>query len=228
MSSASSPLAFPFIIFLYFLTLSAATRFPFKRSDHDQHAKKLSICEADSICGVVQVNSRGLTAFPICSCPDPSDECPLVWDEEDGKSVNQGMMQYKHCQVAPTHLKPCTQDQTAYTMQIISPISKSDSTMKVSHRIHCICPHDYQHVQKGADTEQIPFIGEVNSYSLTCAAYPICEEDESCKILSETKTEFLENKLCRCANGFYCPVKGNRNSKSMDFGKGSVTQLYCQ
>lgn len=58
--------------------------------------------------------------------------------------------------------------------------------------------------------------------------FPICGPDESCKTLSETKTQFMENELCRCGEGTHCPVAGNHKAKSFDFGLGRITQLYCQ
>lgn len=142
------------------------------------------------------MTSRGFTSTPLCSCSAVSEGCPLVWDMTDRRSVNQGTIQYKvnygtfninertyveyfishfispqHCNGAPPRRSSrCMPDQTAYTMKILTPFSEEDdSLMKISHRIYCTCPENYQHIQQGEDLERIPFVGEIKTYSLSCA-----------------------------------------------------------
>ena len=56
--------------------------------------QKLTPCLGNSVCGILQANSKGVTKVPYCNCS--LAECPMTWDPYDGKSLTQSTSdQYK-------------------------------------------------------------------------------------------------------------------------------------
>lgn len=60
-----------------------------------QSVGPLTECSSGAICGLVEVNAFGLNTVPLCSCPNTGPTCPLVWDQEDGRTITLGPKQYK-------------------------------------------------------------------------------------------------------------------------------------
>ena len=57
-------------------------------------AEDLASCLGNSVCGLLQVNARGVSKIPHCNCT--TTECPMNWDPFDGKSLTQSISdQYK-------------------------------------------------------------------------------------------------------------------------------------
>lgn len=120
--------------------------------------------------------------------------------KKSNKFMEHDAFTSQHCKsTPPRHLSPCLPDQVAYTMRIMTPWSEVeddpavDAAMKISHRIHCICPDTHQHIQQGENLERIPFVGEIKTYSLICA--PVREKFYKKNSISFSISSLKKNKI---------------------------------
>jgi len=190
---------------------------------------KLTPCLGNSVCGILQANSKGVTKVPYCNCS--LAECPMTWDPYDGKSLTQSTSdQYKFCDSAPSQLGLCDLEdlhQPSYTSyQYFDKFTREKKLL--NDEIYCLCPEGYNYL----DTRYVFYqraeydVVQINSY---CLPLPKCTEDEICKEITDMPGEFLVNPICQCPGQMSCPSVAPKNVEVMVYDKQTVVyNVKCQ
>ena len=161
-------------------------------------AEDLASCLGNSVCGLLQVNARGVSKIPHCNCT--TTECPMNWDPFDGKSLTQSISdQYKvsmsstnaaaecrnelksfqFCHSAPKQLRICQSDDQlpSYTSrQYFDKFTRQKVHAK--DEIFCSCPESFNYL----DTRYVfrrtkgPYnVVQINSYCLPVSTWSLID-----------------------------------------------------
>ncbi|XP_064456335.1 U-scoloptoxin(11)-Ssd3a-like [Ornithodoros turicata] len=189
-------------------------------------AQELPECLPRSVCGYVQLNLAGVNAEPLCRCR-AGNECPLVWDPLDGRTVSHGNDQYKYCERAP-RLSTCTTEEVVYSSR--SFITTSGSMANVV-RIHCLCPPTHIFARNHTKFHQSD--DGITSMVVTslCKPPPMCNPvgTDACMAISEsyvTGTKLLKRD-CACPVGYYCPGDIRLAAERVEMPKGAYYLINC-
>jgi len=183
--------------------------------------QSLPACLENSVCGYLQVNSRGISRENWCTCKHST--CPMEWDERDGHSVTQGSDQYKYCGTAP-ELKSCKLGDVAYTN---AQRYLGEELIAKYDKMYCECSG---HNKLGEPQVDFQMEGEIlilNSI-YKCVELPLCGDGDICKAITETSTSLIVKVECQCPYPQSCPSSTNKLAKVEKVGKGLYKQVQCQ
>ncbi|XP_018026153.1 U-scoloptoxin(11)-Sm5a [Hyalella azteca] len=183
-------------------------------------------CARGAVCGLVEVNAFGVSSVPLCSCPRASAPCPLVWDQEDGRSVTVGPKQYKFCH-QPNPLRVCGRSEKAYVSAFyLQP--PSYQILSGSHRLICYCPASGHHLVPAHTQESFEDGMLVISSVHTCNQLPVCQSGSPCKEISVADSGSQVEVKCRCPRPLVCPTMSREVIPHSDnYNRGSGYSVHC-
>ncbi|KAF2351559.1 hypothetical protein FHG87_017684 [Trinorchestia longiramus] len=192
----------------------------------DESSELPSECAGGAVCGLVEVNAFGVNTIPLCTCARAGPPCPLVWDQEDGRSVTVGPKQYKYCQ-QPSPLRVCGRTEQAYvsTFYFQPP---SYQTVSGSHRLLCYCPSSGHHLVPSRSEESFEEGVLAISTVHTCNQLPVCQVGSACKEISVAESGSQVEVKCRCPRPLVCPTLSREVVAHTDnYNRGTGYSVHC-
>merc|ERR1711971_1194005 len=182
-------------------------------------------CLGNSICAFLQANDKGVSVVRYCECSDPSQQCPVKWDQFDGNSITQSQSdQYKYCEKAPEVPQCSYPSQVAYTSW-----QRYHKDVKVTSRddILCECPDGHNYLDTKYD---FTMEGEDSIVKIDYFCLPLlpCNATEYCKDITAKPGEYIVNPKCLCQDGMACPTITDRGVVTSRFGEMTIHNIKCQ
>jgi len=182
-------------------------------------------CIGNSICAFLQANDKGVSVVRYCQCGNPSLQCPVRWDQFDGKSITQSQSdQYKYCEKAPDVPKCSYSSQVAYTSW---QRYRNDRKIESRDDIVCVCPdgHNYLDTKYDFALEGEDTIVKIEYF---CLPLPPCNATQYCKDITAKPGEYIVNPKCLCQHGQACPTITDKGIKTTRLGDMTIHNIKCQ